>query len=566
MSMKTNRDLKKTWPTFYFFNLYDTFVSIRALKFNYPIFLILQEKEKELDEKNIYHYQITKQKKKGATLPALPAGPQAPAVSVPVIHAAKSADTQEKRTNVFLTNAPSDTGSVLTDEAERSFKAEVWQDKPTVSEAAKPIVLEANKGDKDDEDRRRGDAEERSKLDEEERRRRLEEEELKRREEEERTRREEEEKRKAVEERRRREEEEQLNKQREEEEERLRKQKEEEEEEERKRFEEDAEVRRKKDLLLARMRAIDTGSDKPDSGVTVGHTTDPAVNNKPKKLPIFLQSDQPEPQKAKPAPKSVASDDDVFSDIGGDRKKRSSAHSKHSSYSYDFKQTVENLHHGLPAHVSLENIKDQSAKVDGKDSLSDDISVGSYKPTLGRRAAAKRDSRGKDELSFGGYNPSFGAKKDMTRKNSGLDFGTGKKAIPHKEQNGVIFGDYKPMLGGAPTKTASTQQNGDIFGERNSPVRNRRTRGFASKNASVFGDDLFENDNPKPTGEPLFGDKSLKEDKSSYPWENKVDVTLRKNSEGDSLLPRRRVHLHQNVRAVNNALGDIDDEIEEVIL
>lgn len=542
--------------------MYDPFVSIRALKFNYPICLILQEKEKELDEKNIYHYQITKQKKKGATLPALPAEPQAPAISAPVIHASKSADTQEKRANVFLTNAPSDTGSVLTDEVERSFKVEVRQDKPTVSEAAKPIVLEANKRDKDDDDRLRGGAEERSRLDEDERRRRLEEEELKRREEEERTRREEEEKRKAEEERRRREEEEKLNKQREEEE-RLRKQKEE--EEERKRFEEDAEVRRKKDLLLARMRAIDTGNDKPDSGVTIGHTADPPVNDKPKKLPIFLQSDQPEPQKAKPAPKSVASDDDVFSDIGGDRKKRSSARSKHSSYSYDFKQTVENLHHGLPAHVSLENIKDQSAKVDGKDSLSDDLSIGSYKPTLGRRAAAKRDSREKDELSFGGYNPSFGAKKDTTRKNSGLDFGTGKKAIPQKEQNGVILGDYKPTLGGASTKTASTQQNGDIFGDRDSQVRNRRTRGFASKGASVFGDDLFENDNPKPTGEPLFGDKSLNKDKSSYPWENKVDVT-RKNSEGDSLLPRRRVHLQQNVRAVNNALGDIDDEIEEVIL
>ena len=503
-----------------------------------------------MDEKNIYHYQITKQKKKGATLPALPAGPQAPTISAPVIHAAKSADMQEKRTNVFLTNAPSDTGSVLTDEVERSFKVEVRQDKPTVSEAAKPIVLEANKVDKNDEDRLRADAEERSRRDEKQRRRRLEEEELKRRDEEERTRREEEEKRKAEEEWRRREEEEQLNKQREEEE-RLRKQKE---EEERKRFEEDAEVRRKKDLLLARMRAIDTGNDKPDSGVTVEHTADPPVNSKPKKLPIFLQSDQPEPQKAKPAPKSVASDDDVFSDIGGDRKKRSSARSKHSGYSYDFKQTVENLHHGLPAHVSLENIKDQSAKVDGKDSLSDDLSFGSYKPTLGRRAAAKRDSREKDELSFGGYNPSFGAKEDTTRKNSGLDFGTGKKAIPQKEQNGVMFGDYKP-----------TQQNGDIFGDRDSPVRNRRTRGFASKGASVFGDDLFVNDNPKPTGEPLFGNKSLNKDKSSYPWENKVDVT-QKNSEGDSLLPRRRVHLQQNVRAVNNALGDIDDEIEEVIL
>ena len=514
-----------------------------------------QEKERELDEKNIYHYHITKQKKKGATLPALPAVSQAPALTAPVVtHAEKTGDAKEKRANVFLTNAPSDSGSVVTDEGERSLTTDVRQDQLSVSEEAKPgkpVVLEADthRRGSDQEDGRQREAEERRRLEEDERRRRIEVEDKKRREEEE--------KRRAEEERRRKEEEDRLNKQREEEE-RARKQKQ---EEERKRFKEDEENRRKKDLLLARMRAIDAGNDKPGNVITEQSVAGPAVDSKPKKLPIFLQSEKPEPQQVKPA-KSLASDDDIFSDATGDRKKHSSARSKQSGYSYEFKQTVENLHHGLPAHASQESVKNESVKEDAKDSLSDDLSFGSYKPTLGRRAAARRDK----ELSSEGYNPSFGAKKETTRKNSGLDFGTGKKITSEKEQNGVIFGDYKPTFSGASSKPTSTQQNGDIFGARNS----RRPRGFG-KGASVFGDDLLTNDDTKPTGEPLFGGNTFNKDKSSYPWENKVNVT-RKASEEDSLLPRRK-HLQnfgksaeKNVRAVDNALDDIDDEIEEVIL
>ena len=518
-----------------------------------------------MDEKNIYHYHITQHKKKGATLPALPAVTAAsptPAITAPAIHVEKSAGAkEEKRTNVFLTNAPSDSGSIVTDEG----KDVAVKSDTVVVQQGQPAVPEAVRRDKrDDEERLRREAEERRRREEEERRRRIEEDEERKRrqEEEERQRRDEEH------ERRKREEEEQLKKQREGQE-RQRKQREE--EEEKKQLEEEAEIRRKKDLLLARMRAIDTGSDKPN-GVTqsVGASAPPAAEDKPKKLPIFLQSDKPaktEAEPAKPAANVAASDDDIVSNASSGRKKVS-AGSKQSRYSYDFKQTVDNLHNGIPAHASEEP--------DSKDSLSDDLNFGSYKPTLGRRAAAKRDAKEKDDLSFGSYNPSFGAKKETNRRNSGLDFGAGKKNIPEKEQNGVIFGDYKPLFGATSNKTSTSQPNGNVVSGRTSPAQGRRAKGFAGKATSLFGDDLFTNEEVKPTGNPLFGDSSaLNKDKSSYPWENKVNVARKSSqpqSQEDSLLPRRK-HLQnigksteKNVRAVDNALDDIDDEIEEVIL
>lgn len=522
-----------------------------------------------MDEKNIYHYHITKQKKKGTTLPALPAGSaatHAPAITAPAVHIEKAPDAKEKRTNVFLTNAASDSGSVLTDEGKDEGE------KPETSGVRheQPAVPESVRHDRrDEEDRLRREAEERRRREEEERRRRIEEEKERKRKEEE-----EEGRRRAEEHKRiKREEEEQLRKQREEQE-RLRKQREE--EEEKKRFEEDAEIRRKKDLLLARMRAIDASSEPPNGVIKTGGAVAPPAEDKPKKLPIFLQTDKPtktEPQQPKPSANAGHSDDDIFSDASGGRKKLS-ASSKQSRYSYDFKQTVENLHHGLPAHASQELAQNETHKPDAKDSLSDDLSFGSYKPTLGRRAAAKKDSKDKDDLAFGGYNPSFGAKKETTRKNSGLDFGAGKKTSSEKDQNSVNFGDYNPSFGTASSKTASSQPNGDIGG-RTSPARGRRARGIAGNGASLFGDDLFTNEEVKPTGNPLFGNSSINKDKSAYPWENKVNVTRRSSQtqpQDDSLLPRRKrlqsigKSAEQNVRAVDNALDDVDDEIEEVIL
>lgn len=521
----------------------------------------LKEKERELDEKNIYHQHIVQKKKKVPNLPALPAGSQgihAPAITAPAVHIEKAPDTKEKRTNVFLTNAASDSGSVVTDEGrdtdEKSEKVSVNHELPVVSEQTKHSgVLQVD--GKEDEEKKRREAKERRRHEEEvEQRRRIDEEERRRKEEQE--------KRKEAEhERRLREEEEQLRKQRAEQE-RAMNQKE---EEEKKRFEEEAEIRRKKDMLLARMRAIDAGNEKTDTVTATGGTTGPPVEDKAKKVPIFLQSDKPvktEQEPVKP-PNVASSDDDILSDTSGGRKKFS-ASSRQSRFSYDFKQTVENLHHGLPAHAAQEG-----QKSDTKDSLSDDLSFGTYKPTLGRRAAAKRDN--KDDLSFGGYNPSFGSNKETARKNSGLNFGTGKKNATEKEQNGVIFGDYNPSFGGSREPATSSLPNGDIGGK-SSPPRGRRPRNYGGRTASLFDDDLFTNEQVKPSGNPLFGDSSIKKDKSSYPWENKVNVTRSNVSQEDSLLPRRR-HLQsigksteKNVRAVDNALDDIDDEIEEVIL
>lgn len=527
----------------------------------------LKEKERELDEKNIYHQHIVQKKKRGPDLPALPAGSQdihAPAVTAPAVHIEKTPDTKKKRTNVFLTNAASDSGSVVTDEGrdtdEKSEKVSVKHEHPVVSKQMRHDEVFQVDG-KEDEGRKMRDPEERRRREEEaDQRRRMDEEERRKKEEEEKRREEEHAQRLRAEE-------EQLRKQREDQE-RARKQKE---EEDKKRFEEEAEIRRKKDLLLARMRAIDVGNEKPDAVTATGGTSGVPVEDKPKKLPIFLQSDKPVKTVEEPSKPLYAAnpDDDVLSDTSSGRKKLS-ASSRQSRFSYDFKQTVENLHQGLPAHAAQEGVKPEAQKPDTKDSLSDDLSFGSYKPTLGRRAATKRDN--KDDLSFGGYNPSFGSQKETTRKNSGLNFGAGKKNATEKEQNGVIFGDYNPSFGAASSKpAASSQPNGDIGGK-TSPPRGRRPRAHGGKPASLFDDDLFANEEVKPTGNPLFGDRSVKKDTSSYPWENKVNVTRSKESQEDSLLPRRK-HLQsigksteKNVRAVDNALDDIDDEIEEVIL
>lgn len=527
-----------------------------------------------MDEKNIYHQHITQQKKKGATLPALPAGSaatHAPAITAPAVHIEKAPDAKEKRTNVFLTNAPSDSGSAITDGGKdvgvKSDNSGVRPEQPSVSESVRTAAgYQPDQRDDEDELRRR-EAEERRRREEDARRRRLEEEE-------ERKRREEEERRRQEEQDRRMREEEELLRKQCEEQERSRNQRE---TEEKKRLEEDAEIRRKKDLLLARMRAIDGGSDKPNGVIITGGAVPPLTGDKPKKVPIFLQSDKPvntEPPQPKPT-NATTSDDDIFSDASGGRKKFS-ASSKQSRNSYDFKQTVENLHHGLPAHASQESVQNEVApKPEVKDSVADDVSFGSYKPTLGRRAAAKRDnSKEKDDVSFGSYNPSFGAKKDTTRKSSGLNFGAGKKNSSEKEQN---FGDYNPSFGAASNKASSSQPNGDIVGGRTSPARGRRGKGFAGKGNSLFGDDLFTNEEAvKPTGNPLFGDSSsINKDKSSYSWENKVNVGRRSSqpqAQEDSLLPRRKrlqsigKSTETNVRAVDNALDDVDDDLEEVIL
>ena len=464
-------------------------------------------------------------------------------MAAPEIRAEPPTEVTQKRTNVFLTNTvifDKDGGQNVDG---ISLRQENRQQQSTATHSGVTAEsLMADKQRREHEDRLRSEEEARRRLEEEERRRL-----------EERRRREEEEaRRKRVEEERRREEEERIKREREE-------------EERKKQEEEQAEIRRKKDLLLARLRAIDDNSGPNDSKPSVTGSVGSHSDGKPSKLPIFLQSDKPIKDEQPKVKATVAADNDMIFDVGG---KRPSASSKHSGYSYEFKQTVENLHHGLPAHASHEHGKTAAAK----ESSFEELSFGSYKPTAGRRAAPKRDIKDKDDLSFGSYNPSFVSKKDTTRRQSGLDFGTGKKVVSENELNGLIFGDYGPS-----TKDATSEQNGSIFSEkRSSPVQTRRARDNRSTAASTFGEDIFESNYSKPTSNPLFGEKSYNNAKSAYPWENKVNVSKMSSeidSQKDSLLPRRRrlqsvgkAGAETNVRAVENALNDVDDDIEEVIL
>lgn len=52
---------------------------------------------------------------------------------------------------------------------------------------------------------------------------------------------------------------------------------------------------------------------------------------------------------------------------------------------------------------------------------------------FGRRVVVKRDFKDKDDLFFGSYNLFFGVRKEMNCRNSGFDFGVGKKNILEKE-------------------------------------------------------------------------------------------------------------------------------------
>ena len=88
-------------------------------------------------------------------------------------------------------NAPSDSGSGITDErkdsVQVSVKSNVRSEESTVSDGIKPALVEVDGRGKDEEERLRREAEERiRRLEEEERRRRAEEEDRNRREEEER--------------------------------------------------------------------------------------------------------------------------------------------------------------------------------------------------------------------------------------------------------------------------------------------------------------------------------------------------------------------------------------------
>ena len=537
----------------------------------------LQEKVKELDMKNIYHQHIVHKKKQGPL--ALPAGTaQLEENKNKLSEDNKPKENTDKPKNVFLTNA-SDSSSVATNDFNESKAVSKSSgENPTVArqaalknsndfDASKILEQERVRKEREETQRRLEEerrSEEKRRREEEEGRRRLEEEERER-------------KIQAEEERKRKELEEQLRKQREEE--RLRKEKEEL-ALDRKRQQEEEEIRKKKDLLLARMRLIDETTTKPNGIVDTG-LLDHSADNKPKKLPIFLQSGS---NKEKEKPKDFNKRDDSFSS-SGNLKKTSASSSGRSSTHYEFKQSYENLHQGLPAHPSEGHIRNKGIVHDSFRKSEEDLTFGSYKPSAAvvRRRGARKSGIDGNEA---GYAPSFGdnSKRDAGRSGSGLDFSSKKNTTSQASQekkDDTSFGDYNPSFVSTSKKNGVSLPDDDIFGlGGNKPARSRRLRD--ENKSSVFGSDVLSDSESKPVNKvnSIFGDdpvasagnKNLNKSKN-YPWENKVEIGNKTNeldSFENALLPRRKrmqAAPQPEKRAVSNALDNtIEDDIEEVIL
>ena len=485
----------------------------------------------------------------------------------------KTGEMTEKPKNIFLTNA-SDSSSVVTNELSETA-AEVKTDlsgsvdnqQAGVTNTSNVVLgndeLEKLKKEREETERRLQEEQRRKEelRQEEERRRRIEEEEEK------------EQVKQLEEERKRKEREEQLLKQKEEE--RLQKEKEEL-EAERKRHQEEEELRKKKELLLARMKAIDDANKPKSKEIVDTGLLDRVDENKPKNLPIFLQSSS---NKDKENVKEPRKKDDIFGS-SGNLKKVSAGSSGRSSTNYEFKQSYENLHQGLPAHPTEGHFRNKGTFSDSSKRNDDDLTFGSYKNFVGSlpRRRVGRKNNDDIEASSSGYEPSFGDQKDTGRIGSGLDFSSKKNNAVITTDETVSFGSYNPSFGSAANKNDSSFTDVDTPGN-NKPGRNRRLRD--TNKTSLFGADILSAGDPKPTNKenPLFGDdlfsspgnQDINKSKN-YPWENKIDIGNK--AEGDSfensLLPRRKrlqIAPQTEKRAVSNVLIDtVDDEIEEVIL
>ncbi|KAK3749553.1 hypothetical protein QZH41_007288 [Actinostola sp. cb2023] len=302
------------------------------------------------------------------------------------------------------------------------------------------------------------------------------------------------------------------------------------------------------------MKAIDSDSGRPNGIIDIDLSSK-TQEEKPKKLPIFLQSSE--------KPKETTEVPGVSHDP--EKRKSGSSTSVRSKLSqnssYDFKETVKNLHHGLPAHPSDQHLRGR------RNSQDDELSFGSYKPTVGQREAANK----KPEI-LGSYNPSFVEPKKEEHGDSGLDF---SKKQGRNTSNDLVFGSYQPTFGGSSKSSNISKDTDNIGGLDFSSRRNDGRRGRQNQSNSVFGEDIFNN-NDKSKTTPLFDDASLssstKTKDKNYPWEKTVNASV--DIDDDSLLPRRpklnqglnQGH-KQTVPAIGNILnGTLDDDIEEVTL
>ena len=587
-------------------------------------FLVLQEKEKELDVKNIYSQSIALKKKHNALrLPFLDS-PNTSPKSERKSSSSRSDATKSKSPGsstkspgqpVFLTSGArkksDDTRIVTRDDTISSEEGASFGSQSPLE----TLVSGQRRREEELERQREQEREERERKMREEVKREVEE---KLRREEEKKRREEERKLKEIEERLKKQEElkeieERLKRQEElalkeklEEEERKKreaaeKNRQEEEQrklEELKKKEESlrregatavTEAERKKELLLARMRAIDEGKNPNNINLS---NLDNELQNRKKKL-IFLQSENDRNPTAKeddtrilphdlldfslqpkrpidqkrdtivlssnpfdfssPKTKSLGvvnsdgsgtPDEDPFG-IGLSKPRR------RGSKDHQFRQADENLHKGLPSHADLSSGSERGSAGKSRSKRNDDFVFGSYLPSA---ATGKSGSAGRSKP------------KDLQKTNS-------------EEENFPFFGDKpssKPVV-----KKEDPFASGFVFGNTGDatdslhsapfgPSGGRR-QGRQKQVSNVFGDDLFSDETktlPKSDINDLFSGKTgstkpftLDSDVDKKPYNNDLLFSAKKTfgSQG-----RSSPNNPKPVKTIDSSF--IDDDIEEMVL
>lgn len=282
--------------------------------------------------------------------------------------------------------------------------------------------------------------------------------------------------------------------------------------EERKRFEDDVTIqaeRKKKDEILQKLREIDEGGKKTET------------KEKPQKSSAFND------------PFFLTQDKEVSQDSMSSSKK-----------SYTFSKPTENLHQGKPSRK-----QDHSGMM---------FSTG--KSEKSNNHGRRRDI---DGLETGGYNPTFGSKKPA-----------GSTSVT---KNFSLFDDDEPKQSSTtqPNKTAQKSRlMEDLFGSKNETSGPKHDDLFASPKQSTKKTNQSRNTFPWEDDGPSKQStlKTKRENSSTLFGGGNAfvnDEDIQKSQGGfNSTLPRRP---KQTVTAFHsrptvNAVDDLDDDIEEVML
>lgn len=277
------------------------------------------------------------------------------------------------------------------------------------------------------------------------------------------------------------------------------------------------EKRKKKELLLAKMQAIDRGENPNKVAESVNIQND----TKHKKKPIFLEGSNTPSPKQKGEADILARERSDFSD-GTPKKYRrgkgdvdlvGSAKSDRRN-SWDFKQTDENLHKGLPAHGSNENspslkrrnIKDSDVLTSGSSSGRNRIHKESEERTSNSSADKKgrrhQDTLGDNNINdvyspTGSKNPQSSNTKNTNKKNDDL-FGqfedpfvnANKKTNKPNKANAIVFSSDEDDIDTIPAYEPSQPQQRQFKGANDAHVNKRSSA--RSLRSSNFGDDDLE--------------------------------------------------------------------------